>query len=76
MVAPGAAVEVHAVCAIKHVDAIIGVLAGVAVHNVNEHHQTEPVSLVNKSLQLIWSAKSAAGLQGTTEKSGFLSINS
>lgn len=68
MVAPGAAVEVHAVCAIKHVDAIVGVLAGMAVHNINEHHQAEPVGLVNKSLQLIWSAKPAAGLQETTEK--------
>ncbi len=71
MVASGPAVEVHAVGAIKHVDAVVGVLAGMAVHNVNEHHQAEPVSLVNKSLQLIWSAKSAAGLQEATKKEWF-----
>ena len=68
MVAPGAAVEVHAVRAIKHVDAVVGVLAGVAVHDVNEHHQAQPVGLVNQSLQLIWSAKPAAGLQDTTQR--------
>ena len=56
--------EVHAVCAIKHVDAIVGVLAGVAVHNVNQNHQSQSVGLIHKSLQLIWSAKSATGLQG------------
>ena len=63
--------EVHAVCAIKHIDAIVGVLAGMAVHNVNEHHQAEPVSLVNKCLQLIWSAEPAAGLQEATKKEWF-----
>jgi len=64
-------VEVHAVCAIKHIDAIVGVLAGMAVHDVNEHHQPEPVGLVNKSLQLIWSAESAAGLQERTKRMVF-----
>ncbi len=44
---------------------------GFSVHNINEHHQAEPVSLVNKSLQLIWSAKSAAGLQEATKKEWF-----
>ena len=62
VVASGAAMEVHAVSAIKHVDAIIGVLAGVAVHNVNEHNQTKPVSLVNQGLQLIRCSKPAASL--------------
>ena len=42
--------EVHAVRAIKHVDTIIGVLAGMAVHNVNQHNQAQPVRLVDKSL--------------------------
>ena len=36
---------------------------GFSVHNINEHHQAELVDLINKSLQLVWSAKSAAGLQ-------------
>jgi len=35
-------------------------------HNVDEHHHAKPVGL-----QLIWSAEPAAGLQETTEKSGF-----
>ncbi len=74
MVTPGATVEVHAVCAIKHVDAVVGVLAGMAVHNVDEHHQAEPVSLVNKSLQLIRGAKPAAGLQEATKKEWFLGL--
>lgn len=54
--------EVHAVSAIKHVDAIIGVLAGMAVHNVNEHNQTQPVGLINQGLQLIRGPKPAASL--------------
>ncbi len=71
VVAPGAPVEIHAVCAIKHVDAVVGVLAGVAVHNVNEHYQAQPVGLVHKSLQLIWSAEPAAGLHGKTRQMVF-----
>lgn len=63
VVASGAAMKVHTVGAIKHVDAVIGVLAGVAVHNVNEHHQTKPVGLVNQGLQLIRCSKPAASLQ-------------
>ena len=38
------------------------------MQNVNEYHQAQPVSPVNKSLQLIWSAKSAAGLQEITKR--------
>jgi len=44
------------------------------VHNVDEHHQPEPVGLVSKSLQLTWSAKSAAGLQERTERKYFQSV--
>ena len=55
-------VEVHAVCAIIHADAVIGVLAGMAVHNVNQHNQAQPVRLVYQRLQLIWASKPAAGL--------------
>ena len=62
--------KVHAVGAIKHVDAIIGVLAGVAVHNVNEHNQTQPVSLIHQGLQLIRCPKSAASLQHHNHMSG------
>ena len=39
VVPPRPSMEVHAVGAVKHVDAIVGVLAGVAVHNVDQHHQ-------------------------------------
>lgn len=39
VVASGSPMEVHAVGAIKHVDAVIGVLAGMTVHNVNQHNQ-------------------------------------
>ena len=47
VVSSRASVEVHAVCTIKHVDAVVGVLAGMAVHNVNEHNQSQPVGLVH-----------------------------
>ena len=40
---------------------------GLSVHDVNEHHQAERVGFIYKSLQLIWSAESAAGLQETTK---------
>ena len=38
------------------------------VHNVDEHHQAEPVGLFNKSPQLIWSAEPAAGMQERTQR--------
>ena len=33
------------------------------MHNVHEHHQAQPVRLVNERLQLLRGAKPAAGLQ-------------
>ena len=39
VVAPRAPMEVHAVGAVEHVDAVIGVFAGMAVYNVNQHDQ-------------------------------------
>ena len=62
--------KIHAVSAVKHVDAIIGVLAGMAVHNVNEHDQAKPVSLINQGLQLIRCSKPAASLQDHNHFSG------
>lgn len=50
VVASSPSMEVHAIRAIKHADAIIGVLAGMAVHNVNEHHKAQPVCLIDKGL--------------------------
>lgn len=55
--------EVHGVSAVKHVDAIIGVLGGVAVHDVHQHSQAQPVCLVDQVLQLVRRATAAAGLQ-------------
>ena len=63
VVASASPVEVASVCAVKHVDAVVGVLAGVAVHNIHENQQAQPVSLVDQRLQLIWASKSAACLR-------------
>ena len=63
VVTPRAAVEVHAVCSVKHVDPIVGVLAGVAVHDVHQHDHAQPVGLVDHRLELVRGSKSAAGLQ-------------
>ena len=54
--------EVHPVCAVKHADAVIGVLAGVTVYNVNEDDNAKPVSLVYQGFQLVRAPKPAAGL--------------
>ena len=62
VVASGASMEVHAVSAIKHVDAIVGVLAGMAVHNVYEHNQAKPVSLIHQRLQFVGRSKPATSL--------------
>ena len=62
MVSPSSRMEIHAVRAVKHADAVIGVLAGMAVHNVNQHDQSQPVSLVHQGFQLIGGSKPAAGL--------------
>ena len=42
VVPAAAAVEVSRVAAVKHVDAIHGVLGGVGVHNVHQHHNAQP----------------------------------
>ena len=62
MVSPSTRMEIHPVCAVKHADAVIGVLAGMAVHDVNQHNQSQPVSLVHQGFQLIRGSKPAAGL--------------
>mmetsp|Transcript_10693 Transcript_10693/g.29307 ORF Transcript_10693/g.29307 Transcript_10693/m.29307 type:complete len:435 (+) Transcript_10693:1707-3011(+) len=49
--------EVHAVCAVEHVDAIHGILGGMAVDNVHEHHHAEPVGFINEGLQVVRGAK-------------------
>mmetsp|Transcript_12422 Transcript_12422/g.37369 ORF Transcript_12422/g.37369 Transcript_12422/m.37369 type:complete len:439 (-) Transcript_12422:393-1709(-) len=61
VVAAPAAVEVHGLSAVEHVDAVVGVLAGVAVHDVHQHHQPQPVSLVDHRLQLVRGAAPATG---------------
>ena len=45
------AVEVAAVSAVKHVEAVHGVLGRVAVHDVEQHHETSSVCGVNQPLQ-------------------------
>ena len=62
MVSACPTVEIHAVCAIKHVDAIVGVLTGVTVHDVHQHHQTQAMCLINHGLQLIRGTTTTAGL--------------
>lgn len=47
VVAPGAAMEVHAVGTVKHVDAVVRVLAGMTVYNVDEHNQAQPMGLIH-----------------------------
>ena len=70
VVAPGAAMEVHAICSVKHVDPIVGVLAGVTVHDVHQHDHAQPVGLVDHRLELVRGPKPAAGLQATGTASG------
>lgn len=64
VVAAAAAMEVHGLSAIKHVDAVVGVLGRVAVHNVHQHDHPQPVRLVDHELQLIRRPAPAACLQG------------
>ena len=68
VVAAAAPVEVHGLGPVKHVDAVVAVLAGVAVHNVHEHQQAQPVRLINQGLELVRRAKPAAGLQAVVIK--------
>mmetsp|Transcript_38602 Transcript_38602/g.114640 ORF Transcript_38602/g.114640 Transcript_38602/m.114640 type:complete len:500 (+) Transcript_38602:1140-2639(+) len=56
VVAALAAVEVHRVGAIKHVDAVDRVLRRMRVHDVHEHDKAEPMRLVNERLELLGSA--------------------
>lgn len=48
--------------AVKHADAIVGVLAGMTVHNVNEHDNAQPVGLVHQGFQLVRASKPTTGL--------------
>lgn len=49
--------------AVEHVDAVVGVLRRVAVHDVHEHHQAQPVRLVDERLQLVGRAGAAGGAE-------------
>ena len=60
VVAAAAAVEVHGVSAVKHVDAVVGVLGRVRVHDVHQHRQAQPVRLVDQVLQLVRGPEAAA----------------
>mmetsp|Transcript_34329 Transcript_34329/g.87789 ORF Transcript_34329/g.87789 Transcript_34329/m.87789 type:complete len:515 (+) Transcript_34329:637-2181(+) len=61
VVALRAGVEVHAVGAIKHVDAVHDVLGGMAVHDVHQHHQAHAVRLVDHGLELVGGAAARRG---------------
>jgi pyruvate/2-oxoglutarate dehydrogenase complex dihydrolipoamide acyltransferase (E2) component len=45
--------------AVEHVDAVVGVLRRVAVHNVHQHHHAQAVRLVDERLELV--GRAAAG---------------
>ncbi len=63
VVAAAASMEIHGIRAIKHVDAVIGVLGGVRVHNVHEHKQAQAMCLINQELQLIRGSKATGRLR-------------
>mmetsp|Transcript_3077 Transcript_3077/g.5032 ORF Transcript_3077/g.5032 Transcript_3077/m.5032 type:complete len:310 (-) Transcript_3077:775-1704(-) len=50
-------VEVHAIGSIKHADPVVGVFAGVAVHDVHQDHQTQAMRFVDQSLEFIGRAE-------------------
>ena len=60
--------EVHGISAIKHVDAIVCVLGGMAVHDVHDDHHAQPMRLVHESLELIRRSKATACLQAQEVK--------
>jgi hypothetical protein len=62
VIAAAASVEIASVGAVKHVDAVVGIFAGVAVHDVHQHQQAQPVGFVNHRLQLVRCPKPAACL--------------
>lgn len=69
VVAPRSTVEVHAISAIKHVDAVVRVLTGMTVNNVHQHNETHAVSLINQGLQLLWGTTATGHLQTSARNS-------
>ena len=47
-------VRVAVVCAIKAIDTIVDIVAGVGVHNVDNDEQAETVRLINQVFEVVW----------------------